>query len=130
VAALAMLPAVMLQPKTNGVTTVMALAAQTMVIGWAQAARERGTPASRLSSELFDLLKTSGSVFTGRSWGEFVSTCARSSDQWTARNVDDALDALLDADTRLKDTRVATDEQILANLVLMMCGVATRRRAA
>ena len=63
-------------------------------------------------------------MFTGRSWGEFVATCARESERWSARAVDDALDALLEADTTFKDTRVSSDEQVLATLVLVMCGAA------
>jgi len=109
---------------------IMALTSQTLVIGWAQAARERGTPASRLNNELFTLLKESGSVFTGRSWGEFVSTCARASDTWTAEAIDDALGALLETDVALKTTRVSSDEQVLATLVLRLCAPARRRRAA
>lgn len=128
--ALAMLPVVLQQPKASAVTTVMALTSQTLVIGWAQAARARGTPPGRLSGELYTLLKESGSVYTGRSWSEFVSTCARASDVWTSRAVDDALGALLDADVALKGTRLSSDEQLLANLVLMLCDASTRRRAA
>jgi DNA polymerase-3 subunit delta len=129
-AALAMLPVMLEQPKSSAVTTVMALTSQTLVIGWAQAARERGTSASRVSGEIYSLLKESGSVYTGRSWGEFVSACARASDLWTPRTIDDALSALLDADAALKGPRVSSDEQLLASLVLTLCGVATRRRAA
>jgi DNA polymerase-3 subunit delta len=129
-AALAMLPAILEQPKASAVTTVMALTAQTLVTGWAQAARERGTSASRLNSELFALLKESGSVYTGRSWGEFVSTCARASDVWSARAIDDALGTLLEADTALKAPRLSSDEQLLSSLVLTLCGAGTRRRAA
>jgi len=128
--ALAMLPTVLEQPKASAVTMIMALTSQTLVIGWAQAARERGTPASRLNNELFTLLKESGSVFTGRSWGEFVSTCARASDTWTAEAIDDALGALLETDVALKTTRVSSDEQVLATLVLRLCAPARRRRAA
>jgi DNA polymerase III subunit delta len=128
--ALRMLPIVLEQPKSSAVTTVMALTAQTLVIGWAQAARERGSNAARLSGELFSLLKDSGSVYTGRSWGEFVSTCARASDSWSSRAIDDALEALLDADTALKATRLSSDEQLLSNLVLRLSGATGRRRAA
>ena len=128
--AIAMLPTVLEQPKSSAVTMVMALTSQTLVIGWAQAARERGTSAGRLSGELYNLLKESGSVFTGRSWSEFVSSCARASDTWTAGAVDDALEALLDADAALKDTRVSSDEQLLATLVFRLCGAGSRRRAA
>ncbi len=128
--ALAMLPTVLEQPKANGVTTVMALTAQTLCIGWAQAARERGSHTARLNGDLFNLLKTSGSVYTGRSWGEFVETCARASDTWSAHAIDDALDALLAADAALKETKLSSDEQILSNLVLALCGASSRRRAA
>src|SRR6185503_4669422 len=97
--AMAMIPTILELPKANTVTTIMALTSQTLVTGWAQAARARGVQSSRLSNELYTLLKESGSVFTGRSWSEFVSCCARASDTWTADAIDDALQALLDADS-------------------------------
>jgi DNA polymerase-3 subunit delta len=129
-AAIAMLGPVLQQPKSNGVTMIMALTSQTLCIGWAQAARERGMPAGKVSAELFNVLKTSGSVFTGRSWGEFVATCAREAERWSSRAVDDALEALFTADAAIKETRLSTDEQLLANLVLAMCGTSLARRAA
>jgi DNA polymerase-3 subunit delta len=128
--ALAMLPTVLEQPKASSVTMVMALTSQTLVIGWAQAARERGVSSGRLSNELFTLLKESGSVFTGRSWGEFVATCARASDTWTPVAVDAALNALLETDTALKTTRLSSDEQVLATLVLRLCTTPLRQQAA
>ena len=128
--ALGMLSTILEQPKSSAVTMVMALTSQTLVIGWGQAARERGTSSARLSGELFTLLKESGSVFTGRAWGEFVSTCARASDTWTAGAIDDALEALLEADAALKGPRLSSDEQLLASLVLRLCGAPSRRRAA
>jgi DNA polymerase-3 subunit delta len=128
--ALAMLGTVLQQPKASAVTTVMALTAQTLAIGWAQAARERGTHPSKLNSDLFQLLKESGSVYTGRSWGEFVTACVRGSEKWTPGAIDDALELLLDADACLKDTRLSSDEQLLSNLILSLCGAGNRRRAA
>jgi DNA polymerase III subunit delta len=128
--AAAILPIVLQQPKANAVTTIMALTSQTLVIGWAIAARDRGVPPGRLNNELFTLLKESGSVYTGRSWGEFVSTCARSCEGWTRQAVDTALEALLEADMALKTTRISSDEQLMTNLVLTLCGVGQRRRAA
>jgi DNA polymerase-3 subunit delta len=128
--AMAMLGPVLQQPKSNGVTMIMALTSQTLCLGWAQAARERGAGTGKISGDLFNVLKTSGSVFTGRSWGEFVATCARESERWSARAIDAALHALYTADAAIKETRLSTDEQILANLVLALCGAATARRAA
>jgi len=127
---LAMLGTVMQQPKASAVTTVMALASQTLAITWAQAARERGTHPGKITQDLFSLLKESGSVYTGRSWGEFVATCVRESQRWSPAAIDGALDALLEADKTLKDSRVSSDEQILATLVLLLCGARSGRRAA
>lgn len=128
--ALAMLPGVMQLPKASAVTTVMALTAQTLCMGWASAARERGAGTQKLNGDLFNLLKTSGSVYTGRSWGEFVATCARESERWSAYAIDDALEALLAADSALKESRLSSDEQLLSNLVLTLCGAPAKRRAA
>jgi DNA polymerase III subunit delta len=128
--ALGMLDLVLQQPKTSAVTMVMALTAQMLCIGWAQAARERGTHPSKIGGDLFSLLKDAGGVYTGRSWGEFVSTCARASAEWSPAAIDHALDALLEADACLKDTRISSDEQMLATLVLSLCGAPPNRRAA
>lgn len=66
--AIAMVREVLSQPKQSGVTTVMALTAQMLAIGWGAAARARGLAQSRLESEFFNLLKESGTVYTGRAW--------------------------------------------------------------
>jgi len=94
------------------------------------AARARGTSPSKLTGDLFTLLKESGSVYTGRSWGEFVSSCVRASEHWTAEAVDDALDALLAAESAFKETRLSSDEQLLASLLPRVCGAGLRRRVA
>jgi DNA polymerase-3 subunit delta len=130
VAALQMVPGLLEQPTLNAVRIVMALAAQTMVIGWAQAARERGVTGARLTADVFALLKGSGGVFTGRPWGDFVAACVRASDVWSTRAIDEAVEALLATDAAAKDTRLSSDEQLLSTLVLSLCGVTSRRRAA
>lgn len=122
--ALAMLPAVFQQPKSGGVPIVMALTVQTLGLGWAHAVRERGG-----RPDMFNLLKETG-AFPFRSWSEFSSTCTKNHAQWPPRVVDDGMQALLEADMALKTTRLSSDEQVIANLVLALCGVATRRRAA
>jgi DNA polymerase III subunit delta len=123
-AALAMLPAVFQQPKSGGVPIVMGLTVQMLGIGWAQAVRERGG-----RPDMFALLKET-SAFPMRSWSEFSATCSRAAGAWSPRAIDDALEALLEADMALKTTKISSDEQIIANLVLSLCGVAPRRRAA
>lgn len=122
--ALAMLPGVFQQPKSGGVPIVMALTVQTLGIGWAQAVRERGGRA-----DMFGLLKETG-AYTWRSWSEFSTTCTQAASLWSPRAVDDGLHALLEADMALKTTKLSSDEQIIANLVLALCGVSSRRRAA
>jgi DNA polymerase III subunit delta len=128
-AAFAMVPAVLQQPKSGGVPIVLALTVQTLGIGWAQAARARGSSPSRLHGDLIALLKETG-AFPFRAWGEFAATCTRASDLWSARAVDEALEALLAVDVTLKTTRLSSDEQLISNLVASLCGVSSRRRAA
>jgi DNA polymerase III subunit delta len=119
--ALQLLPEILSQPKTSGVQLVMALTVQTIALAWGKARRSEGLSQSRLQSEYFDFLKQSGSVFTGRPWGSAATTWSRSIDKWSARSLDHALEALLEADTALKETTVSTEEQIVATLVFSMC---------
>jgi DNA polymerase-3 subunit delta len=130
VEALVLVRSVLEQPKSSGVMIVMALTTQTLAIGWARAARERGLSAGRISTALFDLLREAGSVFTGRSWTEAVRAWAVAIDYWTLADVDAALAALLAADAALKGPRLASDEQLLSNLVLALCGAKRPRQAA
>lgn len=118
--ALALLPHVLQQPKANAVTTVMALGAQTLMLAWAQAARAEGMPAGAVAKELWTVLKESGG-FLGRPWGEAIAAWTRYYPGWSAPALDAALDALLAADVALKESRVSSDEQVLATLVLTLC---------
>ena len=128
--ALGILGPVLSQPKTSAVTIVMALATQTMAVAWARALRDRGTPMSQMYNELFGLLKESGGAFTGRSWGDAVKAWTRAVERWTAADVEQALDTLLEADVALKESRLSSDEQLLATLILSLCGDAERSAAA
>lgn len=125
-----LLPRVLAQPKTSGVQIVMALGAQMLGICWANARHGDGVPAGRLQSELFDLLKRSGSVFTARSWGSAVATWARAAPIWTTRELNRAMDALLQADVALKETRLSSDEQLISDLIFEMCASEPARNAA
>jgi DNA polymerase-3 subunit delta len=130
VAALPLVSSVLEQPKNNGVTMVMALAVQTLALGWARAARDRGASPARVSTMLFDLLRESGSVYTGRSWTEAVRSWANAVDYWSMSDVDRALDQLLTAERALKGTRLASEEQVLSTLILALCGASRPRQAA
>jgi len=128
--ALGLLGPVLSQPKTSAVTIVMALATQTMAVAWARTLRDRGTPMSQMYNELFGLLKESGGAFTGRSWGDAVKAWTRAVERWTAAELERALDRLLEADAALKESRLSSDEQLLATLLLSLCGDAERSAAA
>lgn len=119
--ALALLPHILEQPKTTAVSVVMALTTQTLALAWGEAMRGRGVSASRLEGEFFGLLKSAGGAYTGRPWGEAAKAWAKHVDRWSARSLDAALEALLAADIALKETRVSSDEQLLATLVLALC---------
>lgn len=114
-AALALLPCVLQQPKTSGVSIVMALTTQTLAIAWGLSVRERGG-----RPDFFSLLKETG-AYPGRAWGEAATAWSRMLQSWTLREMDAALDALLHADAALKDTRASSDEQLLSSLVLSLC---------
>jgi DNA polymerase-3 subunit delta len=122
--ALELLPGALAQPKASAVTIVMALTVQTIAIAWAQARRRRGLAGSRVTGELFGLLKEAGGVFTARPWGEAVDAWARAAARLDAEDADDVdtvLSTLLAADQALKETRLSSDEQLLTNLVLTLC---------
>lgn len=110
--ALRILPHVLMQPKVNGVTIVMALTTHMLALAYGSAVRGR--------VNYFDFLKL-GSAFTGRSWGDAAAAWQRQVNHWSAAELDAALEALLAADRALKDTRAAGDEQLLTSLVLSLC---------
>lgn len=127
--AMALIPGVLLLPKTSAVSIVMNLTTQTLAMAYGAAARANGIPARALFNEYMALLKESG-AFPGRPWGEAVTAWARNTDRWSGSELDAALHALLLADAALKETRLSSDEQLLTSLVLSLCGPGTSRRAA
>jgi DNA polymerase-3 subunit delta len=118
---LALIPHILAQPKTTAVSVLLALTTQTLAIAWGVALREQGSPPARLRQEYFEFLKATGNPMTGRPWGEAVEAWARAAERASRASLDRALDALLAADLALKDTRVSTEEQMLATLVLEIC---------
>ncbi len=120
--ALALLPQVLQQPKMGAVPVVMTLATQFMAVAWARALRDRGTSMGQMYNELFNFLKESRGAFVGRAWGDAVKSWTRGVEKWTTPQLDRALALLLTADTALKGSRVSSDEQVVATLVLSLCG--------
>jgi DNA polymerase-3 subunit delta len=127
--ALGLISHVLTQPKTTGVSIVMALSTQMLAISWGRARLDEGLSRSRLSQEYFDLLKQTG-AFTGRPWGSATAVWVRAAERWTRESLDRALDSLLEADVALKESRVSTEEQLLATVVLSLCAVDEQSIAA
>ncbi len=128
--AVALLDRVLAQPKTSGVSIVMALTTQTLAMGWLLAARERGLAQHRFESELYALLKENPSSMVGRPWGEAVKAWVHALRHWDAPAIDRAIAMLVAADLALKDTRLSSEEQLLTSLLLAMTAGTDRRAAA
>ena len=126
---LELIPHVLGQPKTTGVSIVMALTTQMLAISWGRAKLDEGVSKNRLGSEYFNLLKETG-AYTGRPWGSATAVWTRAADRWTRVELDHALDVLLEADVALKESRVSADEQLLATVVLSLCAADERSAAA
>ena len=126
--ALGLIPIVLQLPKTTAVSIGMALTVQTLALGYGEAMLAAGSSPRGLFNELMALLKDTG-AFPHRPWGEAVNTWAKHAARWTAADIDAALEALLATDAALKETRLSSPEQLLATLVLALCGRATRRAA-
>jgi DNA polymerase-3 subunit delta len=120
---------VLAQPKTTAVSVVMALSTQMLAISWGRARLDEGLSRTRLVQEYFDLLKETG-AFTGRSWGSATAAWARAAERWSREALDRALDSLLEVDIALKESRVSSEEQLLASVVLSLCAANERNAAA
>ncbi len=126
---LELIPHVLAQPKTTAVSVVMALSTQMLAISWGRARLDEGLSRSRLAQEYFNLLKETG-AFTGRSWGSATAVWVRAAERWNSEGLHRALDSLLEADVALKESRVSSEEQLLARVVLSLCAADERNAAA
>lgn len=124
--ALALLPGVLRQPKTSGVQLVMALTTQTLALS---ISRARNVPAARAAGEFWNILKAGSHNYAMRAWGEATSAWARAHGKWSAQDLDHALAVLLNADVALKQSRVSSEDQILASAILQICAGPNRAAA-
>ncbi|MCU0626498.1 MAG: DNA polymerase III subunit delta [Gemmatimonadaceae bacterium] len=127
--AAALVPVVLALPKVTAVQVVMNLTTQTAALGWGAAQRAQGKRLDQIAKEWFGLLKQTG-AYPGRSWGDAGTAWTRALPHWTVADADAGLRALLQCDERLKNTRTSSDEQLVATLVLQLCGAGDARRAA
>lgn len=122
--ALAALPHVLQQPKTTGVFVVMTLTTQTLALAIGKTRNARST------FNYINILKSGSSNVVGRAWGEAAAIWSRAGARWSAADLDHALEVLLTTDVALKQSRVSSEAQVLANALLAICGGAPRRNAA
>ena len=126
--ALALVPIILAQPKSSAVTIIMSLTTQMMALAWGRAAQDRGVPMAGIERGFYTLLKE-GRAYPGRSWGDAVSCWRRTVAGWSGAELDRALRLLLLADIAAKESRVSSEEQLVASLVLSLCATATREAA-
>jgi DNA polymerase-3 subunit delta len=127
--ALELIPHVLAQPKTSGVSVVMALSTQMLALAWGRCRLDSGLPQGRLEGEYFQLLKSTG-AYPARPWGGAARAWALAARDWKVAECDRSVAALLAADVALKESRVSSEQQILATAVLAICSMSARRRAA
>lgn len=127
--ALGLIDHVLTQPKTTGVSIVMALSTQMLAISWGRARLDEGIPRARLGQEYFELLRETG-AFTGRPWGSATAVWARAAERWNRESLDHAVDTLLEADIALKESRVSSEDQLLATVILSLCASGEKSAAA
>jgi DNA polymerase III subunit delta len=129
VRALPLVPLILSQPKTTGVSIVMALSTQMLAIGWGQARLKEGVNKGVLAKEYFDMLKKSG-AYPGRPWGSAATAWTKAAGYWNGEQVERVLDVLLDADIALKESRISSEEQLVSGIVLAICGTDSVSTAA
>lgn len=112
---------VLSQPKTTGVSLVMALTTHMLGIGQVLVARRNRTAPRQLSGDLFAMLGEARSSVVGRPWGEAIAAWMKHADRWDELAVGRALALLRDVDGSMKESSLSTDEQTLATLMLTMC---------
>jgi DNA polymerase III subunit delta len=127
--ALGLIPHVLAQPKTSAVSIVMALSTQMLALAWGRCRLDSGLPAGRLEGEYFQLLKSTG-AYPARPWNGAARAWAMAAREWKTSECNKAVTALLAADVALKESRVSSENQILATTVLAICAASGRRRAA
>lgn len=118
--ALTALSGVLQQPKTTAVYVVMTLTTQMLALALGKA---RG---AKSSFDYVQILKSGTSNVVGRTWGEATGVWARAASKWSVAELDHALQVLLNADIALKQSRVSSEEQVMATAILSMCGAAQR----
>lgn len=112
---------VLSQPKTTGVSLIMALTTHLLGIGQVLVARRNRTAPRQISSDLYAMLGESKSSVVGRPWGEATATWIQHADRWDELAVARGLTLLHRADGAMKEASLSSEEQSIATLVLTIC---------
>jgi DNA polymerase-3 subunit delta len=123
---LTLLGPVLSQPKTTGVSILLALTTQILAMAHVRALMDEGVPAGRLQSLMWEFLPAGRGMMV-RPWKEAVPAFVRAAAPWTSAELAAACETLLRTDMSLKDTKSSSDEQILSTAILELCA---RRKAA
>ncbi len=116
-----LVPLILSQPKSTGVSLVMSLTTHLLGIGQVLVARRNRVSLRQVSGDLYAMMGESRSAVVGRPWGEAVTAWTRHADRWDEPAVERALHLLRAADGALKESSLSSDEQILSTLILAMC---------
>jgi DNA polymerase-3 subunit delta len=112
---------VLAQPKTTGVSLIMALTTHMLGLGQVLVARRNRAAPRQISQELYAILGESRSSVVGRPWGEAIAAWTQHADRWTETAVARALALLHAADGAMKESSLSSEEQSIVTLVLTMC---------
>jgi DNA polymerase-3 subunit delta len=123
VEAAAMLPRLLDAPGSSAVRLVMSLGAALVGVGLARALLDEGMNPNAVEGQLPQAIRDAG-VWLQRDWRQEARAWTRYASRWTLPEVDAALEELLRADRRIKNTKVAGGAEILQEALLAMAGQA------
>jgi len=125
VEAAAMLPRLLDAPGSSAVRLLTFLGAALVGVGLARALLDEGTPSDTVEGRLPQAIKEAG-LWSLRDWRLEARAWTRDAAQWTLPEVDAALEELLRADRRVKNTKVAGGAEIVEEALLATAGQAAR----
>jgi hypothetical protein len=117
--AVRLVPHVLAQSGVSGVRLVTLLGVQLIGVGIARAHHDDGKRGRALHAAIFETLRNVR-PFGLQNWKDEAANWARWAPAWPLPRVGRALRLARDADARLKDTRVSSEEGVLTDLVLRL----------
>jgi DNA polymerase-3 subunit delta len=125
--AAAMVPGLLANPGNSGVRLLSTLGTVMVGLALARSHLDAGDSRTSAQNQVFGSLQAARPPGL-RSWGDEAARWVEDAAHWSAAGLDQALAALLRADTRLKSTTVSGEAEIVAEAVLSL-GVGERTAA-